>query len=162
MLAVGILMATGIGGMMGAGLIATGATGIFSSMQSDYKASMLPDQVKGNQNTGDVNYSLNLINPTCYEMTIKEEKAKSIDEYFTRFGYKTNRLKVPNQVGRKYFNYVEIGKSEVIGYPKTTAGIPADSMEKINNIYRGGVTLWHDHSRIGNYAGNIITDPNNI
>ena len=159
MLAGGLLMATGIGGMMGAGLIATGATGIFSSMQSDYKASMLPDQVKGNQNTGDVNYSLNLINPTCYEMTIKEEKAKSIDEYFTRFGYKTNRLKVPNQTGRKYFNYVEIGKSEIIGYPKTTAGIPADSMEKINNIYRGGVTLWHDHSRIGNYAGNIITDP---
>ena len=159
MLAGGLLMATGIGGMMGAGLIATGATGIFSSMQSDYKASFLPDQVKGNQNTGDVNYSLHLINPTCYEMTIKEEKAKSIDEYFTRFGYKTNRLKTPNQTGRKYFNYVEIGKSEIIGYPKTTAGIPADSMEKINNIYRGGVTLWHDHSRIGNYAGNIITDP---
>lgn len=155
----GLLMATGIGGLFGAGLLATGATGIFSSMQSDYKASMMPDQVKGNQNTGDVNYSLHLINPTCYEMTIKEEKAKSIDEYFTRFGYKTNRLKTPNQTGRKYFNYVEIGKSEVIGYPKTTAGIPAESMEKINNIYRGGVTLWHDHSRIGNYAGNIITDP---
>ena len=155
----GLLMATGIGSLFGAGLLATGASGIFSSMQNDYKASMLPDQVKGNQNTGDVNYSLKLINPTCYEMTIKEEKAKSIDEYFTRFGYKTNRLKTPNQTGRKYFNYVEIGKSEVIGYPKTTAGIPAESMEKINNIYRGGVTLWHDHSRIGNYAGNIITDP---
>lgn len=156
MLLGGALIATGVGSTIGTGLLIGGATGMFSSMQSDYKASFIPDQVKGNQNVGDVNFTLELVNPLCYEMSIKRNQAERLDDYFTRFGYKTNKLKLPNQTGRRYFNYVEIGKSEVIGYAKNSAGIPAESMEKINNIYRSGVTLWHDHSRIGNYADNTI------
>ena len=83
------------------------------------------------------------------------EIAENIDAYFTRFGYKVNSLKLPNQTGRRYFNYVEIGKSEIIGYPNSK-GCPAEAMEIINNIYRNGVTLWHDHERIGNFTENTI------
>ena len=153
------LMATGVGSIAGAGLIGTGVTGIFSSMQSDYKASLVPDAVKGNQNSGDINFALGFANPKVYKMSIKREVAKSIDDYFTRFGYKTNRLKLPNQTGRTYFNFVQIGTGEIIGYANID-GCPAEAMEKINNIYRTGVTLWHDHSRIGNYTGNTIIQSN--
>lgn len=155
MLVGGVLMATGVGTTFGAGLMISGATGMFTSMQSDYKAQLVPDQVKGNASVGDINYSLGLINPKCYEMSIKREIAESIDAYFTRFGYKVNKLKLPNQVGRTYFNYVEIGKSEIIGYPNSN-GCPSEAMEIINNIYRSGTTLWHNHDRIGNYNDNTI------
>lgn len=129
---------------------------IFQSMQSNYKADMIPNQVRGNENAGDINFSIGLVNPTVYEMSIKKEVAKTIDDFFTKYGYKINEIKTPNQTGRRYFNYVQIGSSEIIGYPKANLGVPADSMERINNIYRSGVTLWHDHSRIGNYADNTI------
>ena len=157
----GILMATGVGGMMGAGLIMGGATGIFSSMQSDFKASMLPNQVKGNQNTGDINYTLGLMNPICYEMSIKEEKARSIDSFFTRFGYKTNQLKLPNQTGRPYWNYVEIGKGEILAYQKpNVVAIPAQDLIDINKLYERGITLWHDHSNLGDYTlSNVVPTP---
>lgn len=129
---------------------------IFQSMQSNYKADMIPNQVRGNENAGDINFAIGLVNPTVYEMSIKKEVAKTIDDFFTKYGYKINEIKVPNQTGRRYFNYVQIGSSEIIGYPKANLGVPADSMERINNIFRSGVTLWHDHSRIGNYADNTI------
>jgi hypothetical protein len=156
MLLGGLLIASGVGTVAGAGLIAGGAAGMFSSMQSDYKASFLPDQVKGNINTGDINFTLKLFNPICYEMSIKRQIAEKLDDYFTRFGYKVTELKIPNITGRKYFNYVEIGKSEIIGYSNNLGSVPADAMEVINNIFRSGTTLWHDHSRIGNYNDNTI------
>ena len=155
MLVGGALIASGVGTMAGAGLIATGAGGIFTSMQSNYQKDMIPAQAKGSMSGGDIQYSLGRTAFQVFRMTIREEFARSIDAYFTRFGYKVNSLKLPNQTGRRYFNYVEIGKSEIIGYPNNK-GCPAESMEKINNIYRGGVTLWHDHARIGNFAENTI------
>ena len=156
MLIGGTLMATGVGTTVGAGLLAGGAAGIFNSMQSSYRHDVVPEQSRGSISGGDVQYSLGWDVVQLFKMTIREEFARSIDNYFTRFGYKTNKLKLPNQTGRRYFNYVEIGKSEIIGYAKANTAVPAESMESINNIYRSGVTLWHDHSRIGNYADNTI------
>ena len=155
MLAGGVMMATGLGSMAGAGLIATGAAGMFNSMQSNYRKDMTPQQARGSMSGGDVQYSLGTCAIQLFRMTVREEYARSIDAYFTRYGYKVNSLKLPNQTGRRYFNYVEIGKSEIIGYPNSK-GCPADAMEIINNIYRNGVTLWHDHERIGNFTENTI------
>lgn len=151
----GLLMATGVGGVAGAGLMMGGAASMFNNMQQNYQHDKIPLQANGSTSTGDITYSTDHLYIPCFKMTIKQEYAKSIDEYFTRFGYKTNRLKIPNQIGRRYFNYVEIGSSEIIGYPNDK-GCPADAMEEINRIYRSGVTLWHDHSRIGNYNDNTI------
>ena len=72
---------------------------------------------------------------------------KIIDDYFTRFGYKINNLELPNIVGRRNWNYLEIGQSENIGY----GSVPSSYMEEINNACRKGVTIWHNHSNIGNY-----------
>lgn len=150
------LMATGVGGLAGAGLMMGGATSMFNNMQQNYQHDITPMQGEGSISSGDITYSAGHMYIPCFNMCIKREYAESIDQFFTRFGYKTNRLKVPNQTGRRYFNYVEIGSSEIIGYPNDK-GCPADAMEEINRIYRNGVTLWHDHSRIGNYDDNIIT-----
>lgn len=150
---IGNLIKSGVS--IATGNIIGGVEGIFNSMQSDQRASMMPDQVRGNENSGDINFALGLVNPTVNEMSIKRDQAKIIDDYFTRFGYKVNTLKVPNQTGRTYFNFVKIGASEIIGYPNTK-GCPSDAMNSINNIYRSGVTLWHSHDRIGNYTGNNI------
>lgn len=84
------------------------------------------------------------------------EYAAIIDDWFNRFGYKINRVKIPNQIGRRYWNYIQIGSSENIGYSPSNASrsVPASSMEIINTIYRNGTTIWHDHANIGNYSLN--------
>ena len=80
-------------------------------------------------------------------MRCKTEYMLRIDDYFTRFGYKIDRVKNANLTGRNTFNYVEIGSSESIGY----GTLPSEAMETINNAFRKGVTIWHNHANIGNY-----------
>lgn len=85
---------------------------------------------------------------TFREMRVKTEYLKIIDDYFTRFGYAIKSLETPNLTGRRYWNYVEIGSTEEIGY----GDVPSKFMEEINNACRKGVTIWHNHNNIGNFS----------
>ena len=137
------------------GSISEGFGQMFGAVQEQYRASMIPNTIGGQVNSGDVCYAYNKMSPTYYKMSIKEEYARIIDDWFSRFGYKINRVKLPNQIGRTYWNYVKIGAGENIGYSTNTdRSVPAASMEVINNIYRAGVTIWHNHANIGNYSLN--------
>ena len=137
------------------GQIGSGLTDMFNAVQEDYRASMLPNQIGGQVNSGDVCYAYNKMSPTFYKMSVRAEYARIIDDWFSRFGYKINRVKLPNQIGRTYWNFVKIGSGESIGYSTNqTRSVPASSMEIINTIYRNGVTIWHSHSNIGNYSLN--------
>lgn len=123
------------------------------------KASKVPDQVSGNMNAGDVNFSNNKCCFTILPKCIKPEYARIIDDYFTMFGYKTARLKMPNQTGRQYWNYVQIAEGESIGYTIDTANkpcVPSQAMDIINSAYQRGVTVWHNHDNIGNYTLNNV------
>lgn len=156
----GALIATGAGSVAGAGLLAGGAMGIFNTMQSAYQHDLQPKQAHGNTNTGDYSYSFNLTNLEFKRISIKEEYARSIDEYFTRLGYKVNRLKLPNQTGRQNWNFVQIATGESLAYQKANVtGIPSDDLATINKLYQRGITLWHSHDNIGNYnlTNSIIT-----
>lgn len=117
-----------------------------------YSASLMPN-VEGGGNTGDVNYSANKNGYVFRAMRCKTEYLKQIDDYFSRFGYVTNLVKVPNITGRRYWNYVQIGGSEIIG----TGNVPEIYMDSINRACRNGTTIWHNHANIGNYnLDNVI------
>lgn len=123
---------------------------ISNLLVSNYKAYKTPPQVKGNINCGDVMFARGLCTIYILSFTIRREFAKQIDDYFSRFGYKINETKIPNIYGRSNFNFVEIGKDECIGY----GDVPSKYMEQINDICRQGVTIWHNHENLGNYAVN--------
>lgn len=114
-----------------------------------YQASLLPN-INGGQALGDVLFSANRNLFSFKEMRAKNEYMKIIDDYFTRYGYKIMELVSPNLTGRAYWNYVEIGSNEDIGY----GDVPTKYMEEINRACRKGVTIWHNHSSIGNYSLN--------
>lgn len=111
------------------------------------QASLLPN-ISGGQATGDVIWSCNRNLFSFRQMRAKTEYMRIIDDYFTRFGYAVKRLETPNITGRRYWNYVEIGSSEEIGY----GDVPSKYMDIINNACRRGVTIWHEHNNIGNYS----------
>lgn len=149
---------------MGAGTgsgggIASGIFGLINAGDELRRAELVPPTVKGNMNAGDVFFSDNQLTFHLYKKTIKEEIARTIDDYFSMFGYKTNRLKVANQLGRQNWNYVQIGPNETIGYQKDNVlAVPPADLDNINKLYQRGITLWHNHSTLGDYtqSNNII------
>ncbi len=114
------------------------------------QASMAPPQNHGNTNNGDIMLSMSENCFHIYRMTVKREYAERIDKYFTKYGYRTNKLKIPNVTGRPIFNYVQIAGDEDIGF----GSIPSKYFNIINKACRNGVTIWHNHTNIGNYSSN--------
>jgi hypothetical protein len=129
-----------------------GALAIASQMSQIYKASIQPDQAKGNTSGANVNISGNRQDFFVSRMTIKYEYAKRIDDYFTMFGYKINELKVPNTHCRENWNYIQTIDINIDG------AIPSDDMRKLKSIYNNGITLWHKADNFCQYemSNNII------
>ena len=150
-------MGAGTGGIGG---IASGIFGLINAGDDLRRAELIPPTVKGNLNAGDVMFSTNNL---CFRKsykTIKPEIARTIDDYFSMFGYKTNRLKVANQLGRQNWNYVQIGPDECIGYQKVNVlAVPPADLNNINKLYQRGITLWHNHNTLGDYtqSNNIVS-----
>lgn len=143
---------TGIGLALGLStgnpiLTSTSATQGIDLLKSGIKASEIPPQSHGNTNNGDIMMAMDENCFHIFKMSIKKDYAKRIDDYFTKYGYRVNALKIPNINNRKIFNYVQIAQDENIGY----GNIPNNYMEIINKIFRNGVTIWHNHENIGNY-----------
>ena len=93
-------------------------------------------------------------------MSIRKEYAKIIDNYFTRCGYKVNRVKLPNMTNRENYNYIQIGEEENLCYPNNYNNlmIPAKALDMINTLFRNGITIWNNHENFGDYSvSNNIT-----
>lgn len=129
-----------------AGATTTVASTAGNTIGQFHQASLLPN-ISGGQANGDIIWSANRNKFSFRQMRAKTEYMKIIDDYFTRFGYAVRKLETPNITGRKYWNYVEIGSSEEIGYGE----VPTKFMNTINNACKKGVTIWHNHDNIGNY-----------
>ena len=131
----------------------TASSGILAGVNTamdligDFKqATMLPDSVHGTNN-GDINWS-STYNTFCYKkMRCEDEYLRIIDEYFTKYGYKINRVKQPNITSRTYFNYLKIASGEKLA----TGNVPLLALNEINQIAQNGVTIWHNVANIGNY-----------
>ena len=146
----------GIAGALGAGLASSGITGILSTMAQVRQHSLVPPQARGNTNGGDVGAANSKLTITMQLIQVKEEYIKSIDAYFSRFGYKVNEVKTPNLTSRTQFNFIKVGGMDELVH----GNIPAADLEKINDICRKGVTIFHNYTNFGNYTiSNPIVTP---
>lgn len=140
------MVASGAGAVAGAGAIANGALGIANSVGQIYQHSLIPPQVEGNINCGDVTYSSGNTDFTFYQMNIKSEYAQIIDKYFDMFGYKVNMVKIPNKAHRSRWWYTKTIDINIDG------NIPQKDMQIIKNSYNNGITFWRNASEIQNYS----------
>lgn len=144
-------VATGNPLMVAGSLVGAGSS-IASSVGQVLQAQKIPPQAHGDVNAGDFQFCFQRTSISFYMMSIRPEYARIIDNYFSMKGYKVNSVKVPNFTGRQNWNYVQIAESENIGYSTATITVPANSMENINNMFRKGVTIWHNHDNLGNFS----------
>ena len=133
-------------GMAGVG--ASLFTNVANTLAGIYQRTRIPDQVKGDANTGDLNYSIGYTGWSIYGMTLRNEFAQRIDQFFSCFGYQINQVKVPNITGRRNWNYVKTSSCYI------EADIPQDDLQQIKDMFNKGITLWHNPSTFCDYSQN--------
>ena len=69
-----------------------------------------------------------------------------IDDYFSRYGYKTNQIKTPNISSRPHWNYVQTVGCKIGG------SIPCTDEKLICSIFDKGVTFWKHPEEVGNFS----------
>ena len=152
------LTAVGVGGIgegtgrdlsIGGGQYVGGMLQIVDAMQQKHLAELVPAQFKGNTNCGDIWASTKKTNFTFSFMSIKQEYAKKIDDFFTYYGYQVNRFGIPLQNSRQYWNYIKTIEANIEG-----DDVPQIALNEIKNIFNNGVTLWHGGAHIYDYSLN--------
>ena len=146
------LLKTGVGvvsknaELIGGG-IGSYAGDVLNSMSERYIAEHTPDEVHGDVNGSDYNFSADLF-LDVRRMSVRAEYARRIDEYFSALGYATNRVKIPNITGRRNWNYVK-----TIGC-YIEADIPQADLNEIKSMFDKGITLWHNPATFADYSQN--------
>ena len=129
------------------------AIGAVSSIMSDfYAASIHADIMKGNNNNCGGGVAMQTQTFMGARASITSQKAKVIDDFFTMFGYATNKVKVPNLFNNTYtrpnFYYVKTVGANIKGYAN------AAILKQISDIFDKGITFWLSASNYGNYSVN--------
>lgn len=131
-----------------AGSIAGGiANSAIGAMETEFNANVQSNIPVG-MTAGNVMVGARKLNFRCYDVDINAIDAQIIDEFFDKYGYQTNRLKVPNINGRPQWNYVKTKDCEIVG------NIPASTKASIIDIFNSGVTFWKNGDSIGDYTLN--------
>lgn len=91
-----------------------------------------------------------MIGYVFYVMSITAQNAKVIDDYLTRFGYKVNTIKVPELTSRKRWNFVKTKECEI--HAKSNNGAPTSALQRIQDAFNSGITLWHVND-VGDFDG---------
>lgn len=129
---------------------ATGGVGAIAAVPSvvnaitgGVQAARQPNQVRGSI-TGGGNTGIGIQTFGFYPKTIRAEHAKIIDDMFTKFGYRVNRLSSIDVNKRPKFDYVKTIDCNIQG------SIPSKDLQEIRNMFNKGVTFWHT-TDVGNY-----------
>ena len=110
---------------MGANQYVGGMLQTLGAMQQKYLASLVPPQFEGNLNSGDVFSSTEEITFRFNWMSIREERAKGIDQFFEMYGYRINRLGEIQTNTRSNWNYIKTIDINILG------DIPQNDMQKL-------------------------------
>lgn len=149
--AAGSLLSIGASAMTGNPIgVASGVLGIANSVGEIYKESLVPPQAEGNINCGDVVTASGNNDFHFQCMSIKREYAEIIDGFMSMYGYKTNKVKIPNITGRSNWNYVKTINANLLG------DIPQEDIQELKDIFNEGVTLWHNPETFLDYSQNNI------
>lgn len=104
----------------------------------------IPPTIRNLGNNGLFSYGNGITGIYIYYKTIRPEYVRQLTAYFKMFGYKVNRLEIPNLKSRLSYNYIKTADANIIG------NIPNNYLNTLQGIFDKGITIWHTDD-IGNY-----------
>lgn len=131
----------------GAAAVVAGAQGLAQQAQDVEQHALHSQSFQGSTNSAGLAYMQNTIGFRLTKYCLRPNDARRIDQYFTRYGYKVDCVKVPNITGRQYVNYVKTTAARVKG------NIPIDTKEILERAMNGGCSFWHVDN-----IGQVLTD----
>lgn len=126
-----------------AGLIPNIIGTVSNVLGEGYDASRAP-AITHSKSSGAGHNASRTLGITLLDVAITPEYATVIDNYFSMYGYKVNRMGTPEFATRQYWNFYKIPSCVVY------ADIPGDYLEQIRDLFINGVTLWNT-TDVGNY-----------
>ena len=153
-LALGLGMLNPTALAIGGALALSGMSNAFESMITDKQAQLLPNSYYNNNGNGNILHAWKKLSPIIQPMSITRNKARQLDEFFTRYGYATNELELPNITHRSNYNYIRVSSDSTpcIINNHNNITIPQNDLDIINNLFRNGITIWHNHTNLGDYS----------
>ena len=143
----------GVGGIVGGSTVISGVSTIANQLAQIHQMSFTPPQAHGNTNNGDIITAYNQNTFIFYNMSIKDEYLKIIDDYFTMYGYKIMELKIPNKNHRSKFWYTKTIGCNISRNSPESKWIPQDMQQKIKECYDKGITFWKSYGNFMNFSG---------
>lgn len=147
-----LMIAGGIGGAVSAGYSNMMKIQEINAQKQD--RDLQPPQARG-QFSGSLNIASGRQTFTACTRTVRAETAKVIDDYFSLYGYKINRVQIPNIHARELYTYVKTVGCHIHG------NLNNADLSAIENVFNNGITFWTDGDQIGNYLGSDGTMKNN-
>lgn len=135
----------GVGGVAGAGTFISGLSQVSSLLAQRKDASIQPPQAKGTHSVN-VNVTQDYGTFTFMQKSIDYEHARIIDDYFSMYGYKLNRIGIPSRYNRENWTYTKTVGCHIAG------DLCTDDLLKIEGVYNNGITFWRDGDKIGDYS----------
>ena len=80
---------------------------------------------------------------------LEKEFAKIIDDYFDMFGYKVNKMEIPNLHTRVNWNYLKLISPNV-----ESEDVPEKDMNTYKQMLTNGITFWHNPNTFRDYSQN--------
>lgn len=137
--------AANLGAGLGMGYLDTGSIfGVANAITDIVVAMNKGDTARGSQGISPF-VSDRTYNFYYKKKSIKLEYAQKIDDYFDRYGYATNALKVPYRHSRTVYTYTKTKDCVIAG------GCPSDDARKIADIFNKGITFWANPYAVGVY-----------
>lgn len=119
-----------------------------SELQAKENHKAMPDTVISKAAGGGIDHAFNRNTAIIYNTQINRKFAKTIDDYFTRFGYLVNTIKQPSFHNRTKWTYVKTSGVTI------NTNIPFQYEEAICKILNNGITFWVNPSEVGDYTLN--------
>lgn len=145
-MAAGAIATGGLTGIMAGGTIVGGLTQITNTIAQIREASFTPPTIKGNVNAGDAITAMGKNEFDFYVMSVKNEHAKKLDEYFDMYGYKCQRVKIPEKDHRASYWFTKTLNANIVGT------IPQQDLQVIKDCYNNGITFWRRTADFRNYS----------
>jgi hypothetical protein len=141
----GMALSGGALAVAGSGaLIANGASTISGLLAQKKDAAVQPPTAKGNTSAS-CQVASNKATFIFQQKCCKYEHLKILDDYFSMYGYKINRVKTPSINNRPHYTYIKTIDCKVSG------SLCVEDITKIESIMDKGITFWRDGDSIGNY-----------
>lgn len=104
-----------------------------------------PDNPKGSGANTNVTFLQGVYNPEIIVRQIRPEYLASVDNYFSMFGYRVNRVGKPKLTSRKNWNYIKTQNAHCSG------AAPQYAIEFMERALDTGCTFWHKNA-VGDYG----------